>query len=862
MDGTGPKPTPESRNSQSDSLPASDPDATRSATSNAASSYADSYPIKFIGPYRLVRRLGQGGMGQVWLAEQTEPIKRTVALKLIKVGLYDDELLQRFRAERQSLAMMDHPAIAKVFDADATHDGQPYFVMEYVSGAPITQYCDDKRLTIAQRLDLFVSVCEGVQHAHQKAMIHRDLKPANILVTEIDGKPVPRIIDFGLAKAIGPQSPDEIIMTRAGGWVGTPGYMSPEQAGGSADVDTRTDVYALGVLLYVLLTGDQPFDASQWKAQPFYEVLRQLRELDPPRPSTKIRGGEPSSQSTAESRGVQIAQLKKLLHGDLDWITMKAIERDRARRYATPHELAADIERHLRNEPVLARPAGTGYRARKYIRRHRIGVSLAAVGALLLISFAVMQAVQLRRVRRERDRADRITQFMTDMFKIVDPSEARGNAVTAREILDRASQDIDRGLATDPELQAQMMRTMGEVYGSLGLYPRAQPLFEKAGGIERRVLGPDDPQTIRSMADLEGLLIGRGRYAEAEKLSRETLAIRGRVFGPEHPETSRSMMDLSNALVEEGRFDEGEKFVRKALEIRRRVLGPEDPQTLRAAMNLGWVLGREGRYPEADQLLRETLESQRRILGQEHLDTRNTIGALTKIYLLQARYAEAEKLQRETLEVYRRIFGPDHLRTIEELEVLAIIVAQQNRPAEAEDLFREVLESRRRILGEEHPATLGSVSNLGVMLSRRGHYSEAETLYRETLEKERRILGPENPTTLDTMLNLGDTLMKSGRYTEAEDEFERTRAIQRRVLGPEHPLTAQSTYNLGWIAAQKGECDKAFSLIQQAVDHGLGPRDALGIEKDPALNSLHRDPRFAVLVAEAKQRAATAQSTK
>jgi non-specific serine/threonine protein kinase/serine/threonine-protein kinase len=329
----------------------------------------------------VVQKLGEGGMGQVWLAEQTAPVRRQVALKLIKVGMYEDGVLKRFQSERQSLAIMDHPSIAKVFDAGTTPDGQPYFVMEYVAGVPITDYCDQKKLKIRERLELFIKVCEGVQHAHQKAVIHRDLKPANILVVDVDGKPVPRIIDFGLAKATTPQIAGETMFTQVGSFVGTPGYMSPEQADTSEqDVDTRTDVYSLGVVLYVLLTGSTPFDPKKWQKKPLHEVLRQLREDEPPRPSTKIGMEKESSVTSALMRDVQPKQLVDLLHGDLDWITMKALEKDRTRRYGTPSDLAADITRYLSYEPVVARPASTSYRSQKYVRRNRIAVAVILDG--------------------------------------------------------------------------------------------------------------------------------------------------------------------------------------------------------------------------------------------------------------------------------------------------------------------------------------------------------------------------------------------------------------------------------------------------------------------------------------------------
>jgi non-specific serine/threonine protein kinase/serine/threonine-protein kinase len=455
-----------------------------------------------IGPYRLIHVLGRGGMGQVWLAEQTAPVTRQVALKLIKAGHYDTEVVQRFEAERQALAVMDHPAIAKVFDAGATPEGQPYFVMEYVDGQPVNRFCDRKKLTNRERLRLFLQICEGVQHAHQKAIIHRDLKPSNILVAEVDGRPAPRIIDFGIAKAtsgvVGED--DKTAFTQLGALMGTPGYMSPEQTEPNAfDIDTRSDVYSLGALLYELLTGCLPFEQ---KRQPIYDMLRQLREDDPPTPSNRLGKERETLFSTAELRGSTPKALVSSLRGDLDWIAMKALERDRDRRYGTPSELAADIGRYLNDEPVVARPASVGYRARKYVTRHKVGVGITAALVLLLAAFGVAQFLQLRRITRERDRADRVTAFMVSMFKVSDPSEARGNTITARSILDKASRQIDTDLAQDPELQAQLLHTMGDAYGSLGLYSEQRSLLERALAIQTRILGPNDRETLRTARSL------------------------------------------------------------------------------------------------------------------------------------------------------------------------------------------------------------------------------------------------------------------------------------------------------------------------------------------------------------------------
>jgi non-specific serine/threonine protein kinase/serine/threonine-protein kinase len=605
---------------------------------------------KSIGPYQLIRRLGEGGMGQVWLAEQTTPIQRQVALKLIKVGRYDDSVLQRFYAERQSLAIMEHPAIARVFDAGTTPDGQPYFVMEYVPGVHITDYCDRKRLKIRERLELFVKVCEGVQHAHQKAIMHRDLKPANILVVEVDGKPVPRIIDFGLAKAASPQMDGQTMFTQVGGWVGTPGYMSPEQADPSVlDVDTRTDVYSLGAELYELLTGFLPFESKDWRKQPFDEFLRRLREEDPPRPSTKVDTEKGSSKTTAEVRGTDHKQLVRLLHGDLDWITMKALEKDRTRRYGTPSELAADIQRYLSDEPVVARPARTGYRLRKYARRHRMGVGVAAGLVLLLAGFAAMQATQLQRITRERDRADReataaksVSDFQLGLFEASDPSRAKGSNVTARELLDRGRGRIETGLADQPELQARMLDTIGRVYLSLGFTQEARPLIERALETRQRLLGPEHPDTLTSLDHLGQVLEKEGRFAEAEKLIRTTLDARTRVLGPTHPDTLASRHAFTIVTIDRGDYVGGEKLNREELGILRRVRGPDHPDTVLSMYSLAVNLADEGKPDDAVAEYREALEISRRALGPLHPTTLRIMYSMGGSLADQQKYDEAE----------------------------------------------------------------------------------------------------------------------------------------------------------------------------------------------------------------------------
>jgi non-specific serine/threonine protein kinase/serine/threonine-protein kinase len=821
-----------------------------------------------IGPYRLLRRLGEGGMGQVWLAEQTEPVRRQVALKLIRIGIYDTGIVQRFRAERQSLAMMDHPAIAKVFDAGATADGQPYFVMEYVPGVPITDYCDHKRLTLKQRLELFVEVCAGVQHAHLKAVIHRDLKPANVLIAEVDGQPAPRIIDFGLAKVVKSQPGEDLMQTQTGVWVGTPGYMSPEQADPTAGVDTRTDVYSLGVVLYILLTGDRPFDSKKWQGQPFYEIMRELREVDPPSPSSKVRQNkeraqaisgveancrQQSSPSSAELRGLQIRQLEVALRGDLDWITLKALERNPDCRYSSPAELAADIERYLRNNPVVARPASGLYRTRKFVRRNRVTLGIGTGLVLLLAAFVVAQAVQVRRVTRERDRAQRVIDFMQQIFKVSDPGESRGNSITARELLDKASTEIDSGLTHDPELRAQMMQTIGNTYFGLGLYKQSESLTRRALELGKQVLGSNHPETLESMNQLSGLLIAESRFPDAERLERETLGIERKVLKPDNARTIETLAYLSNTLDVEGKHEEAARAGDEMLERSRRAFSPDSRQMANALFAVGSLRWNSGNLQEAEHYARQALDLAQKTLGDDHPFTLKCLSLLSGILSDQGKTAEAEAHYRHLVEMAKRVYGPDHPRTLAAVSNLGGSLLQEGKFADAETLERTTLRAQEARVGSEDVNALVTRFRLAYALRGENRLPEAETVLRQTLEMEQRVLGPENFDTLNTMSILGQTLLEEGCYREAEAMLKEDLEKERHALAPGNPDLLATLYSLGVAEGKLGNKTEALARLREAVDQGLTRDDDLRLETDPLLTSLHDDPDFQQLAAHAKQ---------
>jgi len=738
-----------------------------------------------IGPYRVLQLLGEGGMGEVYLAEQVKPVSRQVAVKVIKLGMDTKVVLARFEAERQALAIMDHPSIAKVLDAGTTEDGRPYFVMEFVPGIPITDYCDLHKLSTEERLGLFIQLCGAVQHAHQKGVIHRDLKPSNVLVTVPDDHPAPKVIDFGIAKAMGYKLTDLTLHTQQGHPIGTPAYMSPEQAEMTGlDVDTRTDVYTLGVMLYELLVGTVPIDIRQ---VPATALSVALRETDPPKPSDRFSTLGNHQRRIAELRQTDPGALRSRVRGDLDWIVMKAMEKTRTRRYETVNELAQDIRRHLSYEPVLAAAPSASYRMRKFARRHRLGVAtgtaaavgltggfvLATVGLVRARDAEAEAAVQAERATTQTETARAALTFMERAFAVADPNEPGSGEVTARQILERGAELIRTELAGQPLAQAELMTTIGNAFTNLSEMDEARPRLEEALALRRTALGPDHPDVARSLNDLGVLYFRQGRLAEADVLYREALDIAERTLGPDHPEVAGKLNNLAVSLSNQGRAVEAIPLLERTIAIWDDDLGPEDPKLARALNNLAEIYREQGDFAEALPLHTRSLSIRERVYGPDHAESAVSLHNLANLYRDQGRYADAEPFYRRSRTIWEEQLGPGHPRLSTSYFAAAELYRRQGRDAEAEPLYLRSLAIDEPTLGANHYLVAETMIRLAHVYREQGKFADAESLY------ERAVTGLEGRPGQEA--RLAEALEGHARLLRATDRTDQADALDARV---------------------------------------------------------------------------------
>jgi len=769
-------------------------------------------PGTVIGPYKLLQQIGEGGMGVVFMAQQTSPLERTVALKIIKTGMDSRQVISRFEAERQALAMMDHPNIAKVFDGGATGSGQPYFVMELVKGVPITNYCDEKHLTVRQRLELFVSVCQAVQHAHQKGIIHRDLKPSNVLVAEYDEHAVPKVIDFGVAKATAHKLTERTLFTEFGQMIGTMEYMSPEQAKlNQLDIDTRSDIYSLGVLLYELLTGSTPIEGKRLHNEAFDEMLRIVREEDPPKPSTRLSTTD-QLPSIAANRSSEPKQLSGIVRGELDWIVMKSLEKDRNRRYNAASGFAADIQRLLHDEPVEAGPPSAAYRFRKLVKRNK-GLMMAVSLTLLTLAVGIV-GTSVGLIRAEQSRQAEVKQRQAAMAReaetraILDFLQAKilaaagpvredgglGREVTLRQAIEAALPFLEASFADQPLIEARLRMTLGTTFLNLGEAETAEQQFQRARLLRAESLGANHPDTLECMNNLATAYADLGRYADALHLNERTLELRKLALGPDHPDTLNSMANLSFRYYQLGRYADSLALSEETLTLMKAKLGSDDPATLRQMIGLAVSYASLGRDEDALRLREEALSMIRSKLGADSEYAIAGLNNLANSYAVRGRHGDALKLREEVLSIRKDKLGADHPLTLRSMENLALSYTELRQFAEARKLYEQTLSLMTTRLGPAHPVTLGLMYNFACMHALQGEKADALKLYQETLVLSQDKLGKEHPDTLKLQWGMAAMLVELGRSAEAAPIIEE--CLRCAEKGNAHPEMGRALIRL------------------------------------------------------------------
>ena len=846
-------------------------------------------PGDTIGRYRLLQEIGEGGFGSVWMAEQTEPVVRRVALKIIKLGMDTREVIARFEAERQALALMDHPNIARVLDAGATAQGRPYFVMELVKGLPITKFCDQAQLGMRDRLHLFRDVCSAISHAHQKGIIHRDIKPSNVMVTLHGESPVVKVIDFGIAKATQGRLTDKTLFTRFEQFIGTPVYMSPEQACLSGlDIDTRSDIYALGILLYELLTGSPPFDSSTLASAGYEEMRRIIREVDPPKPSSRLSTIIGEDRTTlAKARQTAPEKLGRLVETDLDWIVMKAIEKDRSRRYETASSLARDIQNFLDDEPVSATPPSAAYRFRKFARRHKTGLRMAAALLAVLLgatAVSIWQAVRatraetrtaesLRQVASERDaknvaleESQAVSRFLDGLLRSPAPG-VNGRDIRVVDLLDKAAFRLEADLTTTQRRRASLQATLGDTYAALGLPLQAIPLQERARQtvmqtdgesaprslrlsfslansyadagrlqeaaalsesvlkVRREQLGAKHPDTLSALNALATIYWQLGRQKEALAMQEEVVAGRREVVGPEHSDTLIALLNQATYFDQTGERAKAIKILESVVEIQRRTSAPDDPHFLSALLNLATFYANDGNADRAVPLAEEVLPLNRKVFGPEHPTTLEATMTLAFAYLADGQSDKAFALACEVRDQFRKVSGPDHPNTLEAEMQAADFALKTGKTQEALPLLEAAARHSEAVLGPDHIQTLRVGNHFAIALEAVGRSQEALDIRVKSLAALRRTLGNSHPETIDTLHNLAMSYNNAGRHQEALTLAEEALRLSTKIRGEDHHDTLMIMQNLAVAKADTGEQTEALALHEDALQRS---RRALG----------------------------------
>jgi serine/threonine protein kinase/Tfp pilus assembly protein PilF len=746
-------------------------------------------PGGWVGSYKLLSVLGEGGMGIVYLAEQTEPVKRQVALKIVKPGMDSKRVIARFEAEKQALALMQHPHIAGVYDAGITLTGRPYFVMEYVKGLPITDYCDQHKLTIKERLNLFVQVCQAVQHAHQKGIIHRDIKPSNILVSVENDKPIPKIIDFGVAKATGKPLTEQTLATEDTQLLGTPEYMSPEQADMvTEDIDTRSDVYSLGVLLYVLLTGVLPFDPQTLRDSGIENFRKTIRQTDPKTPSSRITKLGNEATAIAQNRRTEISTLTKHLKKELEWIPLKAMQKDRADRYRTASELADDIGNYLKGVPLIAGPPEALYRFKKYVRRHKSLVAGFIIVLAVLTVGIIVSSIFAFKARRQAQRSDAIVDFLTDNV-LGSARDIMGRDATAIDLFNAASVKLDEGVFKDqPQTELLVRFKLGNLIKELGYSKNAIPYLERVQEIYEKHGAPKPLSSHLIMNYLALAYLRSGELKRAETLFKQIIKEKeetDNIYTALYPWVKQRLAEISRMKAQ---YTESERILTEMMDPKfRKGKGITQTKMVQCMYDLANTYRCQGRYEEADQMEIKAQEMGGQVPSRKM--------ALRHMGLGHYRQAE-ELLRAEVEQIPNESPGKDNPRLIIAKNDLAMLLTKQGNFDEAERLFEEVLKVRKERLPDDHPLTLQTFNAFGTLYREQKKYEQAESLLRQALEGRQRKLGSDHPACFESIHELAVLYKEQGRYEEAEKYFLEAIEGRSKKLGYTHPHTIESIKSL------------------------------------------------------------------
>ena len=812
-----------------------------------------------LGPYRLLRVIGKGGMGTVYLAERDDDqFEQRVAVKVLRheVG---ETAARRFVAERQILATLDHPNIATLHDGGITEDGRPYFVMEYVEGTTLVEFCDEQTLSIEERIRLFVPVVRAVHDAHQNLVVHRDLKPSNILVVPNgpgqDGAATVKLLDFGIAKVLDPTGSDgaQPPVTRTGHMPMTPAYASPEQIQGGA-LTTASDVYQLGLILYELLVGRRPYLVEDRTPSEIEQVICEETVTPPSTAVTAARtdddppdGASPSVAAT--QRKSRPEELKRTLRGDLDAIVLMALRKEPDRRYSSAEELADDLERYVTGRPVVAHPDTWRYRVRSFVRRHRGTVVATVLVFLSMVVGLIGTAWQAHRAseqatvaKRERDKAEQVTSFLMDLFEANEPGQTLGDTVTAREVLQRGVERAHR-LEGQPVVQAQMFDVIGQVYRSMGRYGRADSLLTLGLSRRRALHASPHPDIAVSLQHLGSLKEDAGAYAVAESLLTAAQAQYAKLYDEPHPDAVATMHALGTLYYAQGTYDQAEPLLRGALDGRRKLLGPNHPKVVSSLNNLAVLLQRTGAYHEAESLYRTALATRRQLFGDAHPKVATSMQNLATVLEQTGDVEAAERLHRTALEMRRQLFDGPHPDLASSLHNLASLLHTSGDRSGAEGYYRKALRMRRDVLGDAHPHTGVTLNNLARLLEERGQPRAAKRAYRESLTIFRTAFGDRHPYVAHPLVGIARILLERGAFTDAESTARAALSIRRDGLPDGH-------WKIGVSKVVLGRCLTGLGQYEPAEGHLASGYETLLSTKGPNHETTQRSLRALVALYE------------